>query len=149
MSSQKYSFPDFLEGKCTKEAYGRWLQHKARTHRKRDKKRGNEDALIENYKVAIHQAVMQSCGLDAYTGEPLRWDLINKYNNEESKARNRKYKHEFADLPTIHHVGDGLDAPEFRICSWRINDAKHDLSLSDFLIICEKVLQFHRQSVSN
>ena len=61
-------------------------------HVKRDKKRGNTVAINEAYKKAIHKAVVDSGGLDEYTGEGLDWNLISKYNNEDSKANRRKYK---------------------------------------------------------
>jgi hypothetical protein len=70
----------------------------------------------------------------------LRWDLISKYTNDESKAGKRAYKRTFADLPSVDHVGDGLGAPDFRICAWRTNDAKTDLSHEEFVSLCRAVV---------
>jgi hypothetical protein len=74
---------------------------------------------------------------------PLRWDLISKYDNAASSAGRRTYKGTFGDLPTVDHVGDGVGAPDFRICAWRINDAKNDLTYEQFVALCRAVLAHH------
>jgi len=96
---------------------------------------------------AIHQAVLESRGCDAYTGTPLAWELISKYENEASRRGKREYKGQFAFLPTVDHVRDGQGAPEFRICSWRTNDAKSDLCEADFVELCRAVIQHHDRKV--
>ena len=141
-----YEFPSFLEKVISPEKYFRWLQRKASAHVNRDKKRGNQTANFASYKKAIHSAVKASQGKDHYTGLPLDWSLVSKYDNEESKRRGREYKKELAALPTVDHVDDGLGDPCFVICSWRVNDAKHDLTLDEFLALCESVLLHHKKS---
>jgi hypothetical protein len=138
--SAVYKFPEFLKRECDPRAYRRWLARKARAHVKRDRARGNVTATIEEYKQAIHRAVERCGGRDAYTGQPLRWDLLSQYNNAESKKRRRAYKKEFADLPSVDHVADGLGPADFVICSWRVNDAKNDLDLNEFRALCTAVL---------
>jgi hypothetical protein len=55
--------------------------------------------------------------------------FVSKYDNDESKKDRRKYKALFGHLlPTVDHVGDGLGEPDFKICGWRTNDAKADLT---------------------
>jgi hypothetical protein len=44
-------------------------------HIKRDRKRRDKETTNEEYKVAIHRAVQESQGKDAYTDEPLDWTL--------------------------------------------------------------------------
>jgi hypothetical protein len=140
----RWNLPPFLEGSAvTRKAYARWLKAKAKTHCGRDCKRGNTTATAKAYREAIHAAVMISDGLCHYTGEPLRWDLIGLWNDEDSKKGRRVFKAKFADLPTLDHVGDGLGAPDFVICGWVVNDAKGDLSLADYLTLCKKVLKHH------
>jgi hypothetical protein len=141
----KYQLPHFLRGTLDQAIYERWLQRKAVAHVKRDRKRGNTAAMIEAYKVAIHQAVSLSKGLDAYTGETLKWDLVSKYDNEASKAGRRQYKAALGLLPTVDHVGDGLGEANFKICAWRTNDAKNDLSYLDFVDLCRRVIERHGQ----
>lgn len=143
-----YDLPKFLNELISPVVYSRWLQRKASTHAKRDRKRGNTKATVLSYKQAIHAAVVASNGNDAYTGEQLNWSLISQYDNDESKSRGRAYKKELAALPTVDHIGDGLGAPEFVICSWRTNDAKHDLTLNEFLSLCRSVLEHHGYAVS-
>lgn len=141
---QVFVLPGFLDGLVSREAYVRWLQRKAAAHVKRDKKRGNLHATISDYKRAIHLAVCRSDGKDAYTGEPLHWGLISKYNNDESKQGRRGYKAKFALLPTVDHLGDGTGPADFAICGWRTNDAKGDLTLEEFLALCQRVVSAHR-----
>ena len=90
----------------------------------------------------IHRAVVHCNGRDSYTGEDLRWDLISTYDNEKSKAGRREYKAGFALLPTVDHVGDGLGPADFKICGWRTNDAKNDLSYSEFVEVCRRVVVY-------
>jgi hypothetical protein len=140
---KKYAIPPFLVGKVDQAAYQRWLERKAQAHVRRDRKRGNTTAIGDTYRVAIHAAVIASNGQDAYTGEPLDWSLLSRYDNVESAEGGRHYKHGFARLPTVDHVGDGLGAANFKICGWRVNDAKHDLDMPAFLGVCRTVLEHH------
>lgn len=125
---------------CTLDEYRKWIRRRAMAHVQRDRKRRNTVASVSSYKAAIHAAVLESNGNDAYTGEPLNWDLISKYTNDESKEGGRSYKKGFALLPTVDHVDDGLGEPNFVICSWRVNDAKNDLSFDEFVDVCRKVV---------
>ena len=139
--TRKYRLPPFMPDSVTQTVYERWLRRKAQAHVKRDRRRGNDSAIGETYRAAIHVAVENSSGHDAYTGQVLDWSLISKYNNDDSKERGREYKKEFALLPTIDHVGDGTGPADFKICGWRTNDAKHDLELNEFLRVCRSVLE--------
>ena len=143
VAARKYARPEFLLPKLTQSAYVRWLHRKAVAHSKRDRKRGNRTLTNDAYKIAIHRAVCKSRGVDAYTGEYLAWELVSKYDNAESKAGRRVYKAKFVLLPTVDHVGDGLGVPNFRICAWRTNDAKSDMTLEEFVGLCRKVVAAH------
>jgi len=93
------------------------------------------------YKEAIHGAVLLSGGKDAYTDEVLDWKLISTYRNEDSKEGRHRYKAGFALLPTVDHVTEEVSEGGFCICGWRTNDAKGDLSGSEFFELCERVLK--------
>jgi len=136
---KKHAMPSFLEGVVTPEAYERWLIRKAATHVKRDRKRGRE-CTRSAYRAAIHQAIVTSGGKDAYTGEKLDWHLISTYNNEDSRRGRHAYKARFALLPSVDHIDAEATETRFRICAWRTNDAKNDLSLESFLDLCQRVL---------
>lgn len=140
----KHTMPAFLEGVTTAEAYERWLGRKAMAHVKRDRGRGHSPEAVTRalYKEAIHAAVVLSGGVDAYTGEKLDWHLISKYNNDESKVGRHTYKAQFALLPSVDHVDAGATEASFRICAWRTNDAKNDLSMSEFVQLCRRVVAF-------
>jgi hypothetical protein len=136
----KYELPSFLAGKTSQAMYSKWLKGQSKRNFIRDKGHGNAAITNEVYKVEIHRAVIESNGFDQYTGEALDWSLTGKYDNAESKKGGRKYKAARALLPTIDHCGDGLGPANFKICSWRTNDAKHDLSYNDFIVLCRRVL---------
>jgi hypothetical protein len=147
VNSHKHQFPQFLSGQCPEKTYYRWLHRKAAAHVRRDRKRGFKNTSVSAYKAAIHRAVEQSRGLDAYTGQPLRWRLLSRYNNAASKAGRTRYKQRFGDLPTIDHVGGRGSRAGFMICAWRTNDAKHDLTYKDFIALCRAVIAHaHRMS---
>jgi hypothetical protein len=141
MTKARYELPVFLTGVVAPEKYRRWLQRKAAAHVRRDRKRRRGTPSISRYKQAIHAAVLASAGRDAYTGLLLDWSLIGRYTNATSKAGRVRYKHRFADLPTVDHDGGSASTPLFRICSWRTNDAKHDLPYVDFVRLCRVVLK--------
>jgi len=79
--------------------------------------------------------------------EPVVFEKMVK--NEDTPGPNtqtlygRNYKKEFALLPTVDHVGDGTGPLDLKICSWRTNDAKNDLPLSEFISVCQAVLKHH------
>ena len=146
---RRYSLPIFLVGTLDQVAYQRWLERKADAHVRRDRKRGNTTAIGEAYRMAIHAAVAESNGRDAYTGEALDWSLLSRYSNAESAEGRRTYKHGFALLPTVDHVGDGLGSADFKICGWRVNAAKHDLDMPAFINVCKAVLEYQGFLVSS
>lgn len=137
---KQFDLPPFLEGVCTLRQYRDWLTRKAAAHFKRDKHRGNSTLTRAAVKRECHRAVMESAGRDFYTGQLLRWDLIGTYRNELSKEGRRKYKQCFSLLPTVDHVGDGLEDPDYRICGWRTNDCKSDLTHAEFVEVCRQVI---------
>lgn len=144
---RKYQIPEFLQGRITSETYERWLRRKAAAHVKRDRERGLSGVTGEAYRVAIHKAVIQSGGRDAYTGEELDWYLVSQYDNEESKKGRHGYKAKFALLPTVDHIEASSEAATFHICAWRTNDAKNDLSIEEFIELCVRVLKHEGYSV--
>ncbi|MCK9367416.1 MAG: hypothetical protein M0P72_09760 [Metallibacterium scheffleri] len=145
----RYDLPNFLKKKVTPEVYARWLQRKSQAHVRRDRGRGNKLATVSSYKHAIHDAVFACEGRDIYTGQSLDWSLISTYDNKRSKQQGRDYKKSLAALPTVDHVDDGRGAPKFVITSWRTNDAKHDLTLKEFLSLCASLLKHHGYDVAN
>ena len=137
---RKYQIPNFLVGTVDQVGYEKWLQRKAMAHVRRDRGRGNSSATNQEYKMAIHAAVIESEGMDAYTNEKLDWSLLSKYDNEQSKTHGREYKRLFALLPSVDHVNDGLGPADFKICAWRTNDAKNDLPMEEFVALCQRVI---------
>jgi|SRR3989338_6424451 len=133
----KISLPEFLKGKVTVKIYKRWLQRKAAAHVRRDRKRSIGDISVTSYKELIHEAVLRSRGLDAYTGDTLNWQLISKYRNE--KAAQMRYKKRFNFLPTVDHCHE-YKKKTFKICSWITNRMKSDMTEKEFIKRCKKVI---------
>lgn len=96
---------------------------------------------VQRRACALRSGVVASNGQGAYTGETLDWSLLSRDDNVESAEGGRSYKYGFARLPTVDHVGDGLGPADFKICGWRVNDAKHDLDMPAFLSVCRTVLE--------
>ena len=142
MNTAKYKLPSVLAEKCSQKDYTHWLSTKAAAHVKRDKNRGNIVATREMYKRAIHEAVCAGGDRDAYTGKTLNWYLIRTYDNAAAKKGGREYKKKFADLPTLDHEDEGRAHPHFKICSWRTNDCKHDLSVEELAVFCREFLEY-------
>lgn len=135
----KYPFPSFLEGRCTPSVYLKWLDVKVGTLFRRDKKRHKPYVLTASrsiYKSKIHAAVTGGGQYDPYTGEPLAWELISKWDTSHDQPEG--YKKQFALMPTVDHITP--DVLEFEICSWKINDAKCDLDPAEFVELCKKVV---------
>ena len=144
ISTELYSLPNCLVGKCEERAYVRWLRRKAQAHVIRDRKRfGRESCIGAMYRQLIHQAVQDGGDRDYYTGQLLDWDLISTYDNELSKAGRDGYLRTFANLPTVDHVIAEGGKVKFVICSWRVNDCKAHLTADEFFLLCEQVLK-HR-----
>ncbi len=103
-------------------------------------------ATGERYRDAIHKAVVESRGVDFYTGERLDWTLLGKFDNETAKRERRDYKKTLAMKPTVDHFADRSGTPDFRICAWQTNDAKSDLSHEEFVQLCQRVVAHHARS---
>lgn len=126
--------PEFiLNDKVDKAKYLQWIDRKTRSLFKRDQKRAQKQKItfaykMKNYKESIIEAINKSEGKDFYTGEMLRWDLISQYRDKKLHM-----------LPTIDHMNSQCE-PNFVVCSWKMNDAKNDLSGEDFECLCIKFL---------
>jgi hypothetical protein len=139
----RYPLPHFLIDVIPQAKYARWLSSKAAAHVKRDIKHRPDITKIE-YKKRIHEAVIRSGGNDAYTGETLDWSLLSTWDNKKAKEHGSRYKSQFALLPSVDHVSERRGPTEFTICAWRTNAAKNDLSIEDFIHLCEKVIKHMR-----
>ena len=129
--------PDWIPD-AAKHTYPGWVQRKAVTLSKRDQKRGGS-GNVQEYRLAIHAAVVASQGHDYWTGEWLDWALIGTYDNREAAAGKGEHKKQYAMLPTIDHRSNRPE-PDFVICGWRTNDAKHDMTPQELLAFCTAVL---------
>jgi hypothetical protein len=142
MKQPKYPLPDFLKDKCDQKKYSTWLHRKAQAHATRDRKRNRKrDCTVSRYKADIHNAVLSGGDRDFYTNELLDWSLISTFENDAARMGRSLYKKKFWLLPTVDHTFDERGEQKFVICSWKINDAKSDLTLEEFHALCETVLR--------
>ncbi len=141
--SPRYPLPGFLKGRCTPAVYSKWLDNKADTLLKRDKKRrkpyaaGATDSL---YKQLIHKAVLENGQFDPFTGDKLAWELISQWDTSNDQPEG--YKKKFALMPTVDHMDP--DILEFEICSWQTNDCKNDLNPMEFVALCKRIANYRR-----
>lgn len=133
-TNKKYSIPLFLKNVVSEETFVKWLSRRAKSQVKRDRGKGKE-CTISQYKNMIYDAVLYSKGKDAYTGEELDWSKISTY---DSVKIGRK---DLLNMPTVDHEVDSNGNNTFRICSWRTNDFKNDLSISELKAICRLILE--------
>ena len=142
----KYELPRFLEGTLTRQVYVRWLHRKAQALARRDRKRWKRTISASDYKQAIHHAVLRSDGQDFYTHDPLDWSLLSEWDNREAQRRGGKYKRDFDLLPTVDHMDPESTEADFRICGWRTNDCKNDLTVAELQAFCETFLRAQASS---
>jgi hypothetical protein len=84
----KYPLPAFLTGIMTPKAYSHWVVSKAYDVRHDDilrNKRFARDYSETDYGNLIHEAAVRCLGVDPFTGEALRFDLVNE--TPRAKAR--------------------------------------------------------------
>jgi hypothetical protein len=46
-------------------------------------------------------------------------------------------------------AGDGLGRADFRICAWRTNGCKNDLSAAELLAFCHRVIEYSRSAAAS
>ncbi len=109
--------------------YKKWLDNKAAALHKRDRNDNLIDPKIikkSHYKLAINKAIHETNGRCFYSNLELDWDKISTYKNEK-----------IPNLPTIDHVDRKKFPLKLVLCSWKINDMKSDMSVEEFLYMCE------------
>ena len=119
--------------------YNAWLGNQARNCRDRD--RGFVSPLpgIGKYRTAIHNAVERSNGEDAYTGEDLKWNLLN---TEPPSGPGRKKHCRRGKRPSVDHY-HGVGKMDYRICAGTVNYAKGSLCHQEFVRLCRLVAAKH------
>ncbi len=138
-----YELPAFLIGVCSRAAYRKWLDTRAKQEYKRDVALKRPCAAAGSkslYKQAIHDAVVAGNAIDPFTGCALRWDLVETWGNAAPKDRANREK-EFSLLPTVDHTDPSSPVIGFEICSWLVNDSKGNLSAREYVDYCRRVVE--------
>jgi hypothetical protein len=142
--ARKWRIPDCLKPTVSdEEVFRKWLNRKAASVRKRDRKRNVPVVSLSMTKQAIVAAIERSGGRDFYTGEALHWHLISKWAGAEQGTSASVYRRRFWMLPSVDHDFTNPAEPAYHICSWRMNDSKNDQSVDEFLELATKVRE-HR-----
>ena len=145
----EYERPAFLKKTLEPADYTKWLNRKAQSLVHRDRRRWPKTVIERaKYKKKIHDAVVYSEGRDFYTGEPLSWCLVGKYNGSDAQKEGVEYRRRFGNLPTVDHENPTAPDSDFRICALRTNDCKSDLLPGEFREFCQKVLRYSGQETS-
>ena len=127
--------------KSDSDTYKRWLNRKANSLMKRDRKRGGTYRVKEAMD-AINEEMNRSDGIDPYVGNPMDSELLGAYNNTQSKERGAAYRREFYRLPTVDHR-NAEPVCDFQIVSWQTNNAK-GMSPEEYVAHCLVVVNHHR-----
>ena len=121
------------------QRYVEWLERQAQNCRTRDSKGARRP--IDEYREAIHKAVLKSNGVDYYTGEPLEWNRLNHDKPMGGGQHNHRIRGRY---PSVDHY-HGVDRLQYRICAGSVNHAKGALSHQQFVTLCRKVAQHHSE----
>jgi hypothetical protein len=136
-----YPVPGFLSGRVTQKQYSRWLEGRGKDLFTRDRQRRKPFALKSSrslYKSLIHYAVVNAGEFDPFTGDRLSWELIGTWTDVNTEARRPDaYDAKYALMPTVDHKDP--DVLEFEICSWKINNAKGNLTPREFIALCKRI----------
>ena len=94
---------------------------------------------MQQYRLAIHEAVVASQGYDHWTGEWLAWELIGTYDTREAPSAGGEHKRKFALLPSVDQRSTTSE-PDVVICAWRTHDAMADMTPAELLHFCQLVV---------
>jgi len=149
-----YPLPSFLAGVVSAETYQRWILHHGHYLFWLDKKRNFPCALNGSsrlYRDAIAQAAERAGPCDPYTGDAMRWDLVDRYphTRQEFDSLTDAMCREFALLPVADHIDPRAEKLAFEICSWQINTAKCSSTPEEFVELCKAVLDHCSQVPGN
>jgi hypothetical protein len=143
MGILKYPLPAYLNGELTPYRYSRWVCMKSATVRNRDLRLGRPFAKIlshEDYGNALNEAVIACNGIDPFTGEKLRFDLVGKFDPAKAVG-DIVYEKSFDLMPTVDHIDPEAGVLALQICSFRINSCKNEQTPEEFLAMCRKIVE--------
>ena len=132
--------PDFVaDAGVPCATYREWLDRQAQSIKRRFTGT-TKRPTCDHIKRRVHKAVQRSGGYDFYTGERLEWHLLN---HPRATTGGRRAHCQRGRRPSVDHF-TGVNAPDFRLCSGLVNDAKGALSHAHFVQLCRQVLATER-----
>ena len=135
--------PHFLEGRLTAPEYCKWLEARSWSLFYRDRMLNRPYAAqssASHYEALIHDLVMNGAEYDPFTGDALRWELVNTWDNAEAEKMGIEYSRRFVLMPTIDHC-DPAEL-KFEICSWLLNRCKNYLTALEFRNLCATIVSY-------
>ncbi len=149
MLHTQYPLPQSLAGIIAQDRFDAWLEERASTLYHRDLNRKRPCALAGSnrlYRDKIYDAVLSQRSIDPFTGQPLQWDLILKWDPAKNIGHNDFMK-EFCLLPTVDHKDPYCITVDFEICSWIVNGCKNDQTPAEFIDMC-RIITLHRRNAA-
>ncbi len=148
MNALKYPIPDFLSDIMTPKEYSGWIVDKAYDVHHRDMLR-KSPWLIKNpslrYGAVIHEAVIAGNGIDPFTKDHLRFDLIHSWDPQRASG-DTVYQKQFYSMPTVDHIDPEARELALEICSWQINACKSQQNPMEFVEMCRKIVEFEKNA---
>lgn len=136
-----------------REVFIEWACERHIRLRQRDKKwiertQSNQELPdCEKYFAAVCKAIECCEGKDYYTGKPLSWEITLKHKgNQQTEEEQDAKTAERQERVTFDHLnGRNLEDLQFALCAGKTNDAKNDLTKSEFVELCQAVVDFDKK----
>jgi len=92
------------------------------------------------WREVIQDAVVRSGGLDHWTGEGLRWNLLREFDPRQADGHEaRDYRRRFALMPVLDQQA-GIHDPALEVCSLRTLGLRGDLTRDEWIAHCWQLL---------
>ncbi|QEY31093.1 hypothetical protein EVJ50_01310 [Synechococcus sp. RSCCF101] len=123
--------------------YGWWVKVQARRLQTRQRRQLKDRSMgltpLPQWREAIQEAVIRSGGVDHWTGEALRWDLLQHYDGRQASRSGREYRRRFALMPVLDQQQGAL-GPALVVCSLRSHGIRGDLTRDEWMAHSWQVL---------
>ena len=134
----KYPLPSYLQGVQTQASYNYWVSTKAKHLRDNDiagKRPFDTIPTHEEYDQEVNRAAVACNGIDPFTGDKLRFDLIDSYDDRRAKG-DIAYDKQFDLMPVADHIDPVAAVLSLEITAKRTNACKSGQTPEEFLAMC-------------
>jgi hypothetical protein len=138
----KFLLPSYLQSVRTQAEYNYWVCTKAERLRNNDiatKRPLDTIPTHEEYDQEVNRAAVACNGIDPFTGEKLRFDLIDLYDEEKARG-DIEYDRQFDLMPVADHIDPKATVLSLEITGMRTNICKSDQTPEEFLAMCRTIV---------